>query len=52
MLNEQDIEDIFWPAESEFRLLSRQGGSAVKIFVVNDCCREDYHDLKESMETD
>ena len=52
VLNEQNIKDIFWPAESELRTLSRQGGSAVKIIVVNDCCREDYLELKYSLETD
>ena len=52
VLNEKDIKDIFWPAESELRRLTSLCGSAIKIFVINDCCREDYQMLRDSMETD
>ena len=52
MLNEKDIQDIFWPAEKELRHLSTKCEGALKIFVVNDCCREDYIELRDSLETD
>ena len=41
VLNEDDIDKIFWPVEKELRLLGTQCGSSVKIFAINDCCRED-----------
>ena len=52
VLNEKDIKDIFWPAESQLRRLTRLCGSAIKIFVVNDCCREDFQMLRDSLETE
>ena len=41
VLNEDDIDKIFWPVEKELRLLGTQCGSSVKIFAINDCCRKD-----------
>ena len=50
VLNEDKIEKTFWPSESKLRKIGQRCGSSVKIFVVNDCCREDYNELKERME--
>ena len=52
VLNEDDIEKIFWPAEEKLRLLGRQCGPSLKIFAVNDCCREDYLNLRKNLETE
>ena len=52
VLNEKVIEDIFWPAEKKLRHLSVKCEGALKTFVVNDCCREDYIKLRNSLETD
>ena len=51
VLNEENLEDRFWPAEEKLRLIGVRSGSKVKIIVVNDCCREDYLELRKSMET-
>ena len=52
VLNENSIEKVFWPAEERLRLIGVRSGAAVKIIVVNDCCREDYHELMKAMETE
>ena len=52
VLNEDKIEKVFWPAEEYLRLIGVRCGSSVKIFVVNDCCREDYYQLRDSMESE
>ena len=52
VLNEDDIDKIFWPSEENLRVIGRMCGPSVKIFAVNDCCREDYSDLKERLMTD
>ena len=46
MLNEDKINKIFWPAEAFLRLLGKKSKGAAKIFVVYDCCREDYGPLR------
>ena len=50
VLNENTASKIFWPAESKLRLLCRKCGSACKIFIVYDCCREDYSELRIKVE--
>ena len=42
MLNEREVDKIFWPAESKIKLILRRSGSNCKSLVVFDCCREDY----------
>ena len=49
VLNEDKVENIFWSSEENFRLIGTRCGGSVKILVVNDCCREDYNNLKERM---
>ena len=51
VLNEEKLEKRFWPAEEKLRLIGVKSGCKVKIIVVNDCCREDYLELRKSMET-
>ena len=51
VLNEEKLEKRFWPAEERLRLIGVKSGSKVKIIVVNDCCREDYMELRKSMES-
>lgn len=50
VLNEETVKKTFWPAETKLRQIGKRCGSCVKIFVVNDCCREDYDELKKKME--
>ena len=50
VLNEKDADKIFWPAEQKLRLIGKKCGSGCKIFVVYDCCREDYGALREKVE--
>ena len=52
VLNEDELNKRFWSAEDKFEKIGIKSGSAVKIIVVNDCCREDYRKLRESMETE
>ena len=52
VLNEEELDKRFWSAEEKLRLIGIRSGSAVKIIVVNDCCREDYRQLRESMESE
>ena len=52
VLNEEKIKEMFWPVERELIRMGIGCGSAIKIFVVNDCCREDYGKLRDSLETD
>ena len=42
MMNEKDIEKMFWPAETETKMLLDRCGSSCKAFNVFDCCREDF----------
>ena len=51
MLNEDDSKKIFWPAEDKFKEIGKKFGDVLKIFVVNDCCREDMIKLRKSIET-
>ena len=46
VLNEKEIDKIFWPAESKIKLILSRSGSNCKSMVVFDCCREDYHGAK------
>lgn len=50
VLNEKEVNKIFWPAEQKIRLIGKKCGSACKIFVVFDCCREDYVALRNKVE--
>ena len=52
MLNEDDSKKIFWPAEDKFKEIGKKFGDVLKIFVVNDCCREDMIKLRKSIETE
>ena len=46
VLNEKEIDKIFWPAESKIKLILSRSASNCKAMVVFDCCREDYHGAK------
>ena len=46
VLNENTVKKTFWPAEKKLRDLGKRCGKSVKIFVVNDCCREDKNKLE------
>ena len=46
LLNEKDVTKIFWKAEAENRTLLNRCGKACKLFVVYDCCREDFHEAQ------
>ena len=43
LLNEKEVDKIFWPVEADLRTLLRVCGHTCKLFVVYDCCRENYH---------
>ena len=47
VLNEKNIDKIFWPAEEKIKLMLKKSGSNCKTMVVFDCCREDYQGAKE-----
>ena len=49
VLNENTVKKTFWPAEFKLRQLGKRCGKSVKIFVVNDCCREDKNKLEQRM---
>ena len=46
ILNETNIDKIFWPAEDKIKLILRRSGSNLKSLVVFDCCREDYTEAR------
>ena len=46
LLNENDIDKIFWAAEAETKTLLKRCGSSCKAIVIFDCCREDYSNLR------
>ena len=50
MLNEKNVNDIFWPAEQKTRKLLERNGGQVKAVVIFDCSRENYQELKEKIE--
>ena len=50
VLNENKAEKIFWPIEDFLRRLGKKCGSALKLFVIYDCCREDYLALRQKVE--
>ena len=47
VLNEKNVDKIFWPAEEKIKLMLKKSGSNCKTMVVFDCCREDYQGAKE-----
>ena len=49
VLNEDKAEKIFWPIEDFLRRLGKKCGGPLKIFVIYDCCREDYVALKQKI---
>ena len=49
VLNEKEVEKIFWPIEDNLRRLGKKCGAALKLFAVYDCCREDYTALKDKV---
>ena len=44
LLDEENPDQIFWKAEADSRKLLDRCGKEVKMFVVYDCCREDYQE--------
>ena len=49
VLNEKEIEKVFWPMEANMKFISKASGSNFKSMVVYDCCREDIVALKANM---
>ena len=49
LLNENDIDKIFWAAEAETKTLLKRCGSSCKAIVIFDCCREDYSKLRQNI---
>ena len=47
VLNETEVEKIFWPAESKIKLILKRSGSICKTIVVFDCCREDFAEARD-----
>ena len=47
LLNEKDVNKIFWPFEDKLRKLGELGGSNVKVVAVYDICREPFEPLKK-----
>ena len=47
LLNEKDVDKIFWEAEMNVKMLLKTCGSNVKALCVYDCCREPFEALKE-----
>ena len=47
LLNEKDVNKIFWPFEDKLRKLGELGGSNVKVVAVYDICREPIEPLKK-----
>ena len=50
MLNDTEVNKIFWPAESEIKLMLSRCGFTCKTVVVFDCCREDYAKARERVQ--
>ena len=44
LLDEQKPNRIFWEAEADSRKLLDRCTKEVKLFVIYDCCREDYQE--------
>ena len=40
VLNEDDIDKVFWDAEAQLIKLAKRCGNALKVLVVYDICRE------------
>ena len=40
MLNEDDIDKVFWDVEAQLIKLAKRCGNALKVLVVYDICRE------------
>ena len=49
VLNEREINKIFWPAEAKIKKMLERAGSNCKSMVVFDCCREDLTELKKKV---
>ena len=50
LLNEREIDKIFWEAELNIKNLLQAAGSNVKAIVIYDCCREPFDKLKAKIE--
>ena len=50
LLNEKEVKKIFWSAEENIKMVLGSGGSNCKAFVVFDCCREDFVDLRDRVQ--
>ena len=49
VLNEQNIDKIFWTVEDKIKTFLRRCGSNVKAICVYDCCREPYQKLRDKI---
>ena len=49
LLNEKDIDKMFWEAEANIKQLLEMTGSNVKALCIYDCCREPFESLKEKI---
>ena len=49
ILNEKEIDKIFWPVEDQNRALLRKCSSRCKLFAIYDCCREDIVGTQEKI---
>ena len=47
VLNETDVNKIFWPAEQKLKYMLKRAGSNCKVIAVFDCCRENYIEAKD-----
>ena len=47
LLNEKDIDKIFWEPETNVKKLLGTTGSNVKALCIYDCCREPYQPLRD-----
>ena len=49
LLNEREIDKIFWESELKIKQLLETTGSNVKALVIYDCCREPFEKLKQNI---
>ena len=49
VLNGQEVDKIFYPAEYRIKKILARAGSNCKSMVVYDCCREDYAELRKKI---
>ena len=49
LLNEREVDKIFWPAEERIKQILGTSGSNCKSIAVFDCCREDIVAAREKI---